>query len=53
MNLIFRAADGTETIVDSAPFPKNVAGEDIAHDLLASHIGEKAADDTYFVITYK
>lgn len=53
IDLIFRSPCGAETVVDSAPFTQGLAGEDIAHDLLAQRIGEKAASDTYFVITYK
>lgn len=53
INLIFRSPCGVETIVDSTPFTQGLAGEDIAHDLLAKRIGEKAATETYFVITYK
>lgn len=53
VELIFRSPCGVETIVDSAHFEEGRAGEDIAHELLAKRIGEAAAEDTYFVITYK
>ena len=50
-DLVCQDADGTETIVLSGSMPRGRAPEDIAHDLLAAHIGEAAAADLDFVVT--
>lgn len=53
IDLIFRSPCGVESVVDTTPLPLGVAGEDVAHDLLAKRIGKEAASATYFVITFR
>jgi len=53
IDLIYQSTEGVDVVISSAEWPRNIAAEDIAGQLLASEIGEQEARKRYFVVTLR